>query len=309
MPTAGLLIWLPEGRSSIHKFGYLADLHKQTSLPSGEIHLPPTPDPPSMEEIESELRDKFGLNSYEARGYLALVSSSMKPKELASAANIPMPRIYDTLRALEMKGFVHQRGDTYVAESPNVALKTYLLAHQRSYEKSRESKEASLERIVELLQPVLASKDELAEEPVLLKGIDSIAGRFFEILSTSKDVTLMVRKALKVKGVFSEYLEAFPLSGKRIRLLLPSRPPINERDARLLSRLKIETRYYDHPVLDMMVADERDVVLGVPERSNDEPFSAVALWVRNASFAKSTRAAIDEIWDESAKTEGRRGNK
>ncbi len=258
-----------------------------------------------MEEIESELREKFGLNSYEARGYLALAASPMKPKELATAANIPMPRIYDILRALEMKGFVHQRGETYVAESPAVALKTYLLGYQRSVEKAKESKEASMTRIVELLQPVMAAKEDFSQEPVLLRGIDAIAGRFFEILGSSKDVTLMVRKALKVKGVFSEYLEAFPLSGKRIRLLLPSRPGISERDARLLSRLKIETRYYDHPVLDMMVADELDVVLGVPERSNDEPFSAVALWVRNPSFARSTRVAIDEIWDESAKRKGR----
>jgi sugar-specific transcriptional regulator TrmB len=197
-----------------------------------------------------------------------------------------------------MKGFVHQRGETYAAESPSVALKTYLLGHQRSFEKAKESKEASMKRIVELLQPVIASKDELSQEPVLLRGIDAIAGRFFEILSTSDDITLMVRKALKVKGVFTEYLEAFPLSGKRIRLLLPSKPPINERDSRILSRLKIETRYYDHPVLDMMVADELDVVLGVPERTNEDPFSAVALWVRNPSFARSTRAAIDEIWDE-----------
>jgi sugar-specific transcriptional regulator TrmB len=257
-----------------------------------------------MEEIEGELRDKFGLNSYEARGYLALVASPMRPKDLATAANIPTPRIYDTLRALEMKGFVHKRGDAYVAESPSVALKTYLLGHQRSFEKAKESKEASMHRIVELLLPVIASKDELSQEPVLLRGIDAIAGRFFEILGSSKDITLMVRKALRVKGVFSEYLDAFPLSGKRIRLLLPSKPPINERDARLLSRLRIETRYYDHPVLDMMVADELDVVLGVPERSNDEPFSAIALWVRNPSFARSTRAAIDEIWDESSKRKG-----
>ena len=253
-----------------------------------------------MEEAESELRDKFGLNSYEARGYLALLAAAMKPKELATAANIPMPRIYDTLRALEMKGFVHRTGETFIAESPSVALKTYLMGHQRSFEKAREAKEASMKRIVDLLQPMVAPKDELSEEPVLLRGIDAIAGRFFEILNTSKDITLMVRKALKVKGVFSEYLEAFPLSGKEIRLLLPSRPPITQRDARLLSRLKIQTRFHDHPVLDMMVADERDVVLGVPDRSNDEPFSAVALWVRNPAFAKSTRSAIDEIWAEAS---------
>lgn len=258
-----------------------------------------------MEEVEGELRDKFGLNSYEARGYLALVSSPMKPKDLAVAANIPNPRIYDTLRALEIKGFVHRMGEAYVAESPSVALKTYLLGHQRSYEKSKESKELSMKRIVELLQPVLSSKQDLSEEPVLLRGIDSIASRFFEILGNSKEVTLMVRKALKVKGVFSEYLEALPLSGKRIRLLLPLRPSISERDSRLLSRLGIEARFYDHPVLDMMVADELDVVLGVPERTNDEPFSAIALWVRNPSFARSTRAAIDEIWDESPKRPGK----
>jgi sugar-specific transcriptional regulator TrmB len=259
------------------------------------------------EEIEGELRDKFGLNSYEARGYLALLlTAEMRPKELATAARIPMPRIYDTLRGLEMKGFVHRRGEAFVAESPGTALKTYLLGHQRSFEKARELKEASMKRIVELLRPTMATREEVSEEPVLLRGIDAIAGRFFEILTTSKDITLMVRKALKVKGVFTEYLEAFPLSGKRIRLLLPSRPPISERDARLLARLKIETRLYDHPVLDMMVADELDVVLGVPERSNDEPFSAVALWVRNPAFAKSTRVAIDEIWDESVEGTRRR---
>lgn len=257
-----------------------------------------------MEEVESELRDKFGLNSYEARAYLALVSSAMRPKDLATAANIPTPRVYDTLRALEAKGFVRRTGETFVGESPSVALKTFLLAHQRSFEKAREAKEASMKRIVDLLQPVLASREDLSEEPVLLRGIDAIGGRFLEILGTSREVTLMVRKALKVKGVFSEYLEAFPLSGKRVRLLLPSRPTINERDARLLARLRIETRFYDHPVLDMMVADELDVVLGVPERSNDEPFSAVALWVRNPSFARSTRAAIDEIWNEASRRRG-----
>jgi sugar-specific transcriptional regulator TrmB len=259
------------------------------------------------EEIEGELRDKFGLNSYEARGYLALLlTAEMRPKELAMAAKIPMPRIYDTLRGLEMKGFVHRRGEAFVAESPSTALKTYMLGHQRSFEKARELKEASMKRIVELLRPTMATREEVSEEPVLLRGIDAIAGRFFEILTTSKDITLMVRKALKVKGVFTEYLEAFPLSGKRIRLLLPSRPPISERDSRLLARLKIEARLYDHPVLDMMVADELDVVLGVPERSNDEPFSAVALWVRNPAFAKSTRVAIDEIWDESVEGSHRR---
>ena len=254
------------------------------------------------EAIGNELRDKFGLNSYEARAYVALVRSPMNAKELSAAAGIPLPRVYDTVRALELKGFVHQKGGgAYIAESPLAALRVYMLGYQRSFEKSKEAKEASMKRIVGKIQPIKASDYGPSEEPVMLRGIDGIAGKFFEIVSTSKDIVLMVRKALKVKGVFSEYLEAFPLSGKRIRLLLPSRPPISERDARLLARLKIETRYYDHPVLDMMVADELDVVLGVPERSNDEPFSAIALWVRNPSFARSTRSAIDEIWEESSR--------
>ncbi len=257
-------------------------------------------------EVESELREKFGLNSYEARAYLALVHGPLRAKDLSPAAGIPMPRVYDTVRALEMKGFVHQRADFFVAESPAVALKVSLMSFQRSYEKSKEAKETSMRHIVEELQPLASSGSEVTEEPVILKGIESIAAKFFEIVSSSSDMMLMVRKALKVKGVFADYLEAFPLAGKRIRLLLPSEPPISERDARLLSTLKIETRYHEHPVLDMMVADERDVVLGVPDRTDQEPFSAVALWVRNPAFARSTRMAMDEIWQESSKPRFRR---
>ncbi len=52
----------------------------------------------------------------------------------------------------------------------------------------------------------------------------------------------------------------------------------------------------------MMVADDVDVMLGVPEPTNEDPFSAIVIWIRNEPFARSTREVLEEIWNSSSRS-------
>jgi len=249
-----------------------------------------------MAEVERILRDEFGLNSYEARAYVSLLKKKMNPKEVASAASIPMPRTYDTLRGLVEKGFVHSSGGSYLAETPAAALRTAIIRNKNVFEEDQRRKELALEDVVNRLTPLFSKKQELWAEPLLLRGIDSIMSKFLEILGESSDILLMVRKAMRLKGVLRDYVESVPIAEKKVRILFPPRPRLSSSDLKFLRERGISHRTYERPILDIMVADDRDVMLGVPDEEEDEPFGAIALWVRNPRFAKSTRTGIEGIW-------------
>ena len=61
-----------------------------------------------MEDMETTKKTKvFGLNTYEARIWTALLSKGISTAgELSDMANVPRSRSYDVLESLEKKGFV-----------------------------------------------------------------------------------------------------------------------------------------------------------------------------------------------------------
>jgi len=250
--------------------------------------------------VEVLLKEAFKLNSYEANVYAALLARPMSPKETSKTSKVPLPRVYDTLAALSQKGFVEGTAGRYNAVNPLSALDSRIAQFKSAFEKEQLAREEAKRRIVEALRPLYSKKIELISDPVLLKGINSIGSRFLEIVRNSKDVIFLVRKGFKIKETFKSYLESLPLSRKSIRIILPAGTDFSESDRALTKRLGIKVRSWKHPLLDMMVADELDVIIGVPETNSDEPFAAVAVWVRNPSFAASTRKAVEEIWSISS---------
>ncbi len=57
-------------------------------------------------ELLNKLKD-FGLNSYESKIWVALLSRGVSTAgELSDIANVPRSRSYDVLESLEKKGFV-----------------------------------------------------------------------------------------------------------------------------------------------------------------------------------------------------------
>jgi len=59
----------------------------------------------STESIECMLRQNFKLSIYEARAFLSLLrQGKQNPKQLSSMAEIPLPRVFDTLESFMTKG-------------------------------------------------------------------------------------------------------------------------------------------------------------------------------------------------------------
>ena len=76
-------------------------------------------------EFVNKLRD-FGLNSYEAKIWTALLSRGVSTAgELSDIANVPRSRSYDVLESLEKKGFIIMKIGKpikYIAVNPSEVL-------------------------------------------------------------------------------------------------------------------------------------------------------------------------------------------
>ena len=243
-------------------------------------------------DAERLLKEEFKLNSYESRIYIALLKRGMNSKEVSSAAGVPLPRVYDTLRSLSEKGFVEQIGGVYEPILPSIAIESRISKLKATFEQEHAHRGNAKKR-----------RPEKSQDPVFLKGLDSTGNRLLSILTSSKDIIFLVRKAIKGKEALKRYLELAPLGGKRVRIILPRQAKLTKDDLELTKKLGIELAWYDNPILDMMVADDVDVMLGVPEPTSEEdPFSAIVIWIRNEAFARSTREALEEVWNSSSRS-------
>lgn len=187
----------------------------------------------TRKDVERLLKEGFELNSYESRIYIALLKRSMNSKEVSAAGRVPLPRVYDTLRSLSEKGFAQQVGAVYEPVQPSVALESRISRLREQSEAELEQKENAMKALVEILQPIYQRRTEKLQDPVLLKGLDSTASRLLEILTASKDIIFLVKKAIKVKDALKRYLQTAPLEGKRVRIIFPSEAKLTPEDIEL----------------------------------------------------------------------------
>lgn len=246
-------------------------------------------------ESEALLRDAFGLNSYEAKLYVALLGAARRPADASQASGVPLPRTYDTLRSLQQKGFVLESEGAYRSVAPATALGSKIARYSAEFDSEQEGRRAAMKRILAELGPIAKPVGPEAE-PVMLKGLDSISAAFLEVLHASREVYLLVRKGLEAKGAFIGLLKEAGGRAKGVRLLLPADQEVASEELEYAKDLGLEIRYTEGVLLDMMVGDGGGVIIGVPARGDDESFAAVAIWTRSKAFASSVLEGLDPRW-------------
>jgi sugar-specific transcriptional regulator TrmB len=267
----------------------------------------------SFDEIESQLREVFKLSSYEVKSYLSLLKlGKQTPKELAKSASIPLPRIYDTLESLMSKGFALKQDEYYSPIPPRTALHGRTIQFEKDFEreqKTREAVERDLSNFLEKSSMQARQRIHSEGEISVLKGFNAIQNKFGELLSESSEVILVAKRAVEAKDVFIPIMLEYGAGNvgnrkskkKSIRIIVPKDTEVSEDEIRAASEASAEIRKSDQILFDMMITDQNDVLIGVPDPLSEEINHAIAILFRNSSFAKSTKNAVEEVWKNSQK--------
>jgi HTH-type transcriptional regulator, sugar sensing transcriptional regulator len=257
----------------------------------------------SLQDIESSLKENFKLSSYEAKAYISLFRlGGQSTKQLSSSAGIPLPRVYDTLESLMAKGFVMKKEDNFLAIPPKQALKGRVRQFEIQFSEDQKRRADAEARLVDLLQRHAGGEDgdSTSSEISVLNGFNTIANKFSELLESSTDVILVAKRSVEAKEFFIPILLEYSRNQsvkRRIRIIAPKNVRISKDDVEQAREANAQIRKSDNIIFDMMITDQNDVLIGVPDPLSEEINHAIAIWVRNASFARSTRNSIEEMWD------------
>lgn len=266
--------------------------------------------------LEASLKDSFKLSGYEARAYISLVKKgAQNAKQLSQNASIPLPRVYDTLDTLMEKGFVAKQEEEeegyFLPIKPAEALKGRILQFEEQYlqdQMKRRSAEKTLTAALENLSSTRLSDNgrlRPSESQIsVLKGLNSIANAFSELLDESHDVFLVAKRSIERRDVFLPLLfnrmnyssQDQPSSSKSIKLIVPKDAKLKDEEIKAVKDAGVEIKSSENILFDMMIADSQNVLIGVPDPLSKESNHSIAIWIKNIAFARSTRRVLEEIW-------------
>jgi sugar-specific transcriptional regulator TrmB len=173
----------------------------------------------SNKELIKRIKDKFGLNVYESKVWLALISKGVaSSSEIAVISDVPRSRTYDVLESLEKKGFAIAKigkPTKYLAVEPTVVLeKLKNNAMKEAEEKMKiidslkDSKEYEELQSLHSTSTVHVKKEELSS---VLRGRSNIYVHLKSFLNKAKNsVTIcmpaqeILEKARNFRDIFAK---------------------------------------------------------------------------------------------------------
>jgi sugar-specific transcriptional regulator TrmB len=262
-----------------------------------------------QKEFLNKLKD-FGLNSYEAKLWTALLSRGISTAgELSDIANVPRSRSYDVLESLERKGFVVMKLGKpikYLAVNPDEALDRV---------KKRVHEDAERQAV---MLDSLRNSDTLGElnslhkqglqmvEPSELAGV--VRGRenlYHHIASmlkhAEKSITILTtehgftRKAEHLRSL----LDKARSRGVSVRIAAPVTKQ-NAAAAKALASSASIRHIADAPAR-FVVVDGKQVALMPLDDKELHPSTDFGVWLSVEPFAKSFDKLFSSLWDSHGK--------
>tara|TARA_B000000460_G_scaffold231220_1_gene189306 strand:- start:405 stop:1151 length:747 start_codon:yes stop_codon:yes gene_type:complete len=242
-------------------------------------------------DLSKLLKETFKLSLYEAKSYQSVIEGAKQPKYISNRAGVPLPRIYDTLKSLEEKGFIRRDNDSYFPVEPNIALEGRIVQFKHEFE----SKLKKQWEVKEIITKSLKTESKQFEEEKfeILIGIHNIGNKFLEIVKKSTKIIITVKKAFQVKDLFLSYLKSFDYEEKELIIIIPKYYKISKKDNQLFKELGIKVKKENAILLDLMVSNEGDVLIGVPDSSGSTTH-AIAVWIKSKTFTESLISSLIE---------------
>ncbi len=255
-----------------------------------------------QKDFLNKLKD-FGLNSYEAKLWTALLSRGVATAgELSDIANVPRSRSYDVLESLERKGFVIMKLGKpikYIAVPPAEVLERVKKSIKDDADKQADIIESlKKSEVLGELNTLHKQGIELVE-PSDLTGAVKGRGNLYShlaagIKNAEKTVCLMTtesglaRKTEALKNAFQKAKER----GVRIKVLVPSKA-----QSKVLAAFA-QIKNVDALPARFCVVDGKQVTFMVLDDAEAHPNYDFGVWVNAANFAKSFENMFNLIWDK-----------
>ncbi len=251
----------------------------------------------------NRLRD-FGLNSYESKLWVALLSRGISTAgELSDIANVPRSRSYDVLESLEKKGFIIikiGKPIKYIAVPPEEVLERVKKKIQNSADKQTKLLEDFRKsELLDELNLLHKTGIELVEPSDLSGSLKGRSNLYAHLETMIKNANTSIVLSTTSKGLTrkaEEFARAFKKAkgnGVKIRIAAP----ITKENKKILKELSkyAEVRHTDDKAR-FMVVDGKDIAFMVADDEKIHPTYDVGIWVNTEFFASSLLRMFDDNW-------------
>jgi sugar-specific transcriptional regulator TrmB len=258
------------------------------------------------QEIISELRNKFSLNLYEVKIWMALLSKGVSTAgELSDAASVPRSRTYDVLEGLEKKGFVIMKLSKpikYLAVSPENVIDNY----KKTILNKAEKKARNIEKLK--TSPIIKELNQLHNNGVkfieptemsgVIKGRNNIYNHMNNLIKNSKEsviISTSINGFVRKMKSFKEELSSAKNRGVDVKIITDFNDDTGKYlnsigdDFGSLKRNKDLSRF--------LIVDNKDVLFLLVNDEAVHPKYDVGLWVNSEVFGQSLNKMFNYMWE------------
>ena len=249
----------------------------------------------------------FGLNSYEAKIWIALLSRGVSSAgELSDISNVPRSRSYDVLESLEKKGFIVMKIGKpikYIAVPPNEVLERV----KQKVKKDADDQAKNLDTLKE--SPVLNELSSLHNKGVELVEPTDLTGSFRGRNRVYDQILLMLKESEETftlvtteEGLVrkADYLvRAFKKAHER-GVSIKVAAPLSEKTSEVVELLSpyADVRNIKDIRARFAIADENEVTFLLFDDDQIHPTYDVGVWVNTPFFAGALKQLFDLAWED-----------
>jgi sugar-specific transcriptional regulator TrmB len=259
-----------------------------------------------QKDFLAKLKD-FGLNSYEARLWTALLSRGVSTAgELSDIANVPRSRTYDVLESLEKKGFIIMKLGKpikYLAVDPSEVVK-------RVKKQITDDANVQVKMLDELDNSEVLNELELLHKqgiemvtPTDLSGSfksrDSMYNQIEAMIRGAEESITIVSSAEGLLRKLESFKRALEKAAQRNVAIRVAAPMTNE-VRKVVNEFKgvLEVRELDNIGARFIVVDKRELAFMLLSDADIHPNFDVGIWVNTPFFAEALENFFELAWKE-----------
>lgn len=248
----------------------------------------------------------LGMNRYEARSYLALLTEpSQKASDVARRARVPLQKVYEVLESLSVKGFcrvVSSDIKQFSAVNPDLAITGYIDSIERELQEDFRAKRDLASSLSTLLESAY-SKGRQSSDPrviTVVKGTSQVGAWFMKFLLATKTEYLEISRPPYIFTPFEtlEHIRNLNDTGKTVRLII-ERGQVSDAIAPFLEQIKplelVTVRFAAIVPVKLALFDRtRGMIALTDDESGVTDFTALVF--QREELNVTLRSVFDDYW-------------